>query len=206
MEMDIPGEWHVMADYEKALKHKYAQRMRKVRAELAKLNIKELDEEGVKSNKVVLFGLYQQVVARQQVRLGLLNEDFLPVLKRFHGDDLRVWLAYENEKPVGFFSAWVKEGVFDMFYIGFDYARNQELQLYFNMLFFGVEQAITNGKEKLILGRTALDAKARIGCKPRYLSTYLYIKNSFLRQRVLNLQQKTALQEGAWEDRHPFKS
>ena len=93
-----------------------------------------------------------------------------------------------------------------MFYIGFDYSRNADLQSYFNILFFSVEQAITLKKQKLILGRTALDAKARIGCDARYLHTFLYIRNAFLRRLVFNKQQKVSVQEGNWEEKHPFKA
>ena len=92
-----------------------------------------------------------------------------------------------------------------MFYIVFDYSRNDSLQLYFNILFFSVEQAIRMGKKKLILGRTALEAKARIGCKPVYLSTFLYIKNPLVRNLMLRAQQSIAANEGEWENRHPFK-
>src|SRR5690606_25068240 len=94
---------------------------------------------------------------------------------------------------------------FDMFYIGFDYVRNKYLQLYFNILFFRVEQSILFRKKKLILCRTALDAKARLGCQPHYLYTFLYIKKNLIRKRILQVQQRTSDKEGAWEERHPFK-
>jgi hypothetical protein len=93
-----------------------------------------------------------------------------------------------------------------MFYIGFDYSKNEELQLYFNILFFTVEQAISLRKKKLVLGRTALEAKARLGCRPKYLSTYLYIRNPAIRQVINRLQQNINSMEGEWENRHPFKA
>jgi hypothetical protein len=92
-----------------------------------------------------------------------------------------------------------------MFYIGFDYEKNNTYQLYFNILFFAIEQAIALKKEKLVLGRTALDAKARLGCRPHYLQTFLYVKNGLVRNRVLQIQQKAAANEGEWEQRHPFR-
>lgn len=204
MQMDILQEWQNIGDYEKSLKHKYAQRFRKVRQPWDQLSVKELTVEETESNKAILYKLYQQVSSRQQVRLGMLSEDFLPELKK-HNPHLRIWLAEKGNEPVAFFSAWTHNGAFDMFYIGFDYTRNDELQLYFNILFFAVEQAIGLGKSKLILGRTALEAKARLGCKPQYLSTYLYIRNSLVRNIINRLQQNINNQEGEWENRHPFK-
>lgn len=204
MEMDIPVEWKEMADYEKALKHKYSQRYRKIRQPWEEqVLVRELTVQEVEDKKTELFELYNQVTKHQQVRIGLLNEDFIPALAKAH-DNLKVWGIYKEEKLIGFFSAWLKEQAFDMFYIGFDYRLNRELNLYFNILYFSIEQAIKHKKPKLILGRTALDAKARLGCQPEYLSTFLYIKNRFIRQHIMQIQHNTDEREGAWEKRHPF--
>jgi hypothetical protein len=205
MEMNIDPTWCSIHDYEKSLKHKYAQRFRKVRQQWQNLEIKELSAEELAINKNTIHALYEQVAANQQVRLGLLSADFLPNLKKHYGDKLKIWAAYKDGEMTAFFSGWAKHDAFDMFYIGFDYSKNAELQSYFNILFFAVEQAIALKKSKLILGRTALDAKARIGCEPRYLQTFLFINNGFLRRFVLRKQKNVSLQEGDWEEKHPFK-
>lgn len=205
MEMDIPADWENLHDYEKALKHKYAQRFRKIQQPFSTLDIKELNAVDVEQHKEALFALYQQVTNHQQVRIGFLSPDFLPVLKRHNEERLKVWGGYENGVLIGFFTAWVHNGAFDMFYIGFDYEKNRELNLYFNILYFAIEQAILLKKSKLILGRTALDAKARLGCTAKYLSTFVYVKNRLVRQQVAQAQKNIDEQEGAWESRHPFK-
>ena len=176
-----------------------------MRAHWDSLDIRELTIEEVWQQKETIYNLYKGVSERQTVRLGNLSKDFIPLLKQQNPDELKVWLAYEGDKPVAFFSGWAREDVFDMFYIGFDYSRNDALQLYFNILFFSVEQAIVLRKGKLILGRTALEAKARLGCKPEYLSTFLYIRNGLVRNAVARLQQQVTSGEGEWENRHPFK-
>lgn len=204
MEMYMPDAWQTIDDYEHALKHKYAQRYRKIREHWHELDIKELDIVQVTKHKDNLYALYQQVTDHQQVRIGLLSPDFIPMLKQ-HDNRLKVWGIHEGVQLIGFFSAWVYDDTFDMFYIGFDYEKNKEYNLYFNILFFAIEQAILYRKQKLILGRTALDAKARLGCKPRYLSTFLYIKNGMVRSRIMQAQNNTTANEGAWENRHPFR-
>lgn len=204
MEMDIPSDWENIGDYETALKHKYSQRFRKIRQPWEELvSVKELSAEEVAKKKKELFELYKQVAKHQQVRIGFLNEDYIPLLVKNY-PELKVWGIYRDTELIGFFSAWVTVSTFDMFYIGFDYELNRELNLYFNILFFSIEQAIAYKKSKLILGRTALDAKARLGCHPRYLSTFLFIKNRFIRQRIAQIQKNTDDREGAWEKRHPF--
>jgi hypothetical protein len=205
MEMSIPSEWQSIKEYEKALKHKYAQRFRKIRNAWANVEVKELSADDVQHNKHTIYELYRQVCEKQPARIGLLGPEFLPLLKKEYPNDLKIWGIYEAGKLVGFFSAWVKNDVFDMFYIGFDYTRNAELQLYFNILFFGVEQAILHKKSKVIFGRTALDAKARLGCKPRYQSTFVFVRNRMIRMATLRLQNNNQSQEGEWEQRHPFK-
>lgn len=205
MEMEIKKEWETLKDYEKALKHKYAQRFRKIRQQWNTLDIKQLTVSEANRYRHRIFDLYKQVSKKQPVRLGYLSADYLPILKKNFPDDFHIWMAFEEENPVAFFSAWSREEVFDMFYIGFDYSRNEALQLYFNILFFSVEQAIHYKKSKLILGRTALEAKARTGCKPVYLSTFLYIKNPVVRNIMMRTQQSLADNEGEWENRHPFK-
>jgi hypothetical protein len=206
MEMLLPNEWIDFVDYEKALKHKYAQKLRKVRASIKDLAIKELTTAEVFAQAESIYQLYQQVSSRQAISLGLLNAAFLPELKKANEQELKVWAFYEGEKMVAFASAWAHPTCFDMFYIGFDYERNASLSLYFNILYFSIEQAIVHQKAKLNLGRTALEAKARLGCTPRYLPTFLYVKNVCIRALVnskINLQHE---QEGAWEERHPLKS
>lgn len=206
MELDIPAEWDNIHDYEKALKHKYAQRFRKVRAALNGIEVAELDAIQTEAEKKNIYALYRQVCEKQTARIGIISEDFLPALKKYNPELLKVWAIRENGKMVAFFSAWVKEDAFDMFYIGFDYSRNNDLMLYFNILFCGVEQAIIHKKTKAIFGRTALDAKARLGCKPVYKSTFVMVRNKFIRMATLRLQNNSQSQEGEWEQRHPLKN
>jgi hypothetical protein len=206
MEMEIPSEWETIGDYERALKHKYAQRFRKVRQGSEGLNIKELSLKETEEQAAILHQLYTQVSNNQQVRLGVLSPAFLPALKKTYEKDLKIWVGYEGDEPVFFFSAWAGDETLDMFYIGLDYSKNDERQLYFNILFFTIEKAIRLKKDKLILGRTALEAKARLGCRPKYLSTYLYIRNPIIRQVINRLQQNINSMEGEWENRHPYKA
>ena len=202
MEMHIDPEWREVKDYEKALKHKYAQRFRKVRSQLKGVNIRELSAEEVDEHKHRLFALYNQVANKQDVRLGFLSAEYLPMLKHAFEKSFKIWAFYKESVLIGFYSAWHHNHTFDMYYIGFDYESNKEFNLYFNMLFFGVEQAINNHCRLLIMGRTALEAKARLGCEPKYLSTFIYIKNKWIRQWVNNIGPRNEGEE--WENRHPF--
>jgi len=198
-------EWSSFEDYEKSLKHKYAQRLRKVRQGLEGLEIKKLSDEEIIAQKEKLHALYLQVCTHQPVTMGFLSPDFIVLLRKFYEGQLKVWAVYENGEMIAFLSGWARATVFDMFYIGFDYSRNADRNLYFNILFLSLQQAIQLKRTKLILGRTALDAKARLGCRPRYLHTFLYIRNPLLRGYILRQQQTMSTEEGSWENKHPFK-
>ncbi|MBS1615461.1 MAG: GNAT family N-acetyltransferase [Bacteroidetes bacterium] len=204
MQLDIPEHWRDMGDYAASLKHKYAQRFRKLRHAARQLSIREFDAEALTEQADEVYALYRQVAEHQPSRLGFLSKEFLPGLKKAHGDTFRIWGFWEADRLVAFASGWVHEHSFDMFYIGLDYARNAALQLYFNILFFSVEQAILLKKPLLILGRTALEAKARVGCRPRYLNSFLHVQNPLLRWIVSQLQERFTERSGAWEQRHPF--
>lgn len=205
MEMSIPSSWTSFSDYEAAIKHKYAQKLRKVQQGMKDLRIKNLDYLETEQNKQHLYRLYVQVSTKQAFTLGYLNADFIPELKRFYGDQLQIWAFYEGEHIIAFASAWIHDTCFDMFYIDFDYNLNQKYNLYFNILYFSIGQAILFRKPKLSLGRTALEAKARLGCRPRYLSTFLHIRNVCLRALVNGRLQARHQEEGSWEERHPFR-
>ena len=205
MSMALPEAWQSLADYEKSLKHKYAQRLRKARQHWQTLDVRELDADAVTAQANDIHELYLQVSARQTVRLGSIGKDYLPALRALHPERLKVWGIYEAGVMIAFASGWVEAHSFDMFYIGFDYGRNAALQLYFNILFFAVEQGIALRKERLILGRTALEAKARAGCTAQYLHTFVHIRNPLLRRVAERLQQGIISSEGDWEQRHPFK-
>lgn len=205
MELSLDTDWKNIGDYEKALKHKYAQRFRKVRNAFTGLQIEEMDIATIEAEKQNIYKLYKQVCDKQTARIGMISEDFIPALKRHTPDKLKVWGIRENGQLIAFFSAWVKDSAFDMFYIGFDYERNTDLMLYFNILFCSIEQAIALRKQKVIFGRTALDAKARLGCKPVYKSTFVLVRNRYIRMATLRLQNNSQSQEGEWEQRHPLK-
>jgi hypothetical protein len=206
MQLPILQEWTSIKDYESSLKHKYAQRFRKVRQSWGALRVVEMNADEVGSASGTIYKLYRLVTDNQPVRMGLLSEDFIPALKRAYPEQLKVWGIWEGENMVAFASGWVNEESFDMFYIGFDYARNAALNLYFNILFFAIEQAILLHKPLLILGRTALEAKARVGCRPQYLNTFLYIRNPVLREIIARMQARLVDTSNEWEQRHPFKS
>lgn len=207
MEMDIPAHWQSFEDYEKTLKHKYLQRCRKMQKSFGDIQVRKLSEAEIVEYAGELEALYLQVARKQMVSMGLLNARFFPALKRALKDHYHVYGYFYEGKLVAFASAITHHGEYDMNYIGFDYRYNQSHNLYFNILFHCLECAMANGSHKLILGRTALEAKAIVGCRPDYRFSYYRLRhvvvNAFFRMVSGYFRQH---QGEKWKDRHPFKS
>lgn len=207
MEMHIPEAWCQLTDYQSALKHKYVQRFKKITGTFNQVSIQALELNDVEQYQEEIHALYMQVVRRQMVSMGILNPSFFVELKRSLGDTYKMYGFFYEGRMVAFSSAIMHAKEYDMNYIGFDYAMNHTLNLYFNILFHCVDKAIEFKAEKLILGRTAIEAKAIMGCMPDYRFSYYKLRNVVVNWFYQMVAKYFREQQGeAWKDRHPFKS
>ncbi len=207
MELKIDTTWHDFSHYEQALKHKYVQRLRKTQKAFKNVTVKELSLQDIGLQQQDIYNLYLQVCKNQNITLGLLNADYFVQFKKSLQSKLVVHGFYFENKMIAFSSAIWQHNVLDMNYIGFDYAHNSKLQLYFNMLFFFVQQAIERKCTSLFLGRTALEAKAILGCTPVTLCGYYKINNGFLSRTTQWFTNRESTEQGElWQSRRPFKS
>ncbi|MBP6455125.1 MAG: hypothetical protein KA275_00240 [Chitinophagaceae bacterium] len=207
MYLPLEKEWQNFEDYSNELKHKYKQRAKKVRKSFADVIIKPLQLEDLKKYEKDIFRLYHLVVEKQVVSMGELSPTYIYELKKSLQEKYLVMGFFEGERLIAFSSAIIHEGVHDMNYIGFEYELNQKYQLYFNILFHCIECAISHKMQILFLGRTALEAKAIIGCKPKQLYTFYKLKNSVLHfiTKKLSAMFNNKIGE-TWENRHPFNT
>ena len=139
--------------------------------------------------------------------MGIINHSFFEELKRSLQGDYKVCGYFHGEKLVAFSSAILHNGEYDMNYIGFDYAYNHSHNLYFNILFHCLENAMSTGCHKLILGRTAPEAKAIMGCEADYRYSFYKLRNVIVNWFYQMVAAYFKEQQGdKWKDRHPFKS
>ncbi|MEZ5046012.1 MAG: hypothetical protein R2831_03370 [Chitinophagaceae bacterium] len=207
MYINIPSSWSSMIDYQQALKHKYLQRYKKIEKQLDVIQVKELSLEDIIQNNNIIESLYLQVANHQIVRMGKLNAAFFTEMKKSMMEDYIVYGWFLENKMVAFSSAIIKQDTYDMNYIGFDYTINQSHAIYFNILFHCLQQAIRTQKSKLILGRTALEAKAILGCEPQYEYSFYTLRHPIVRWFYKRVAKGFREQVGEkWKDRHPFKS
>lgn len=207
MEFKVPAPWQGLQDYEKQLKHKYLQRYRKIRQQLNGIEIREIQADEMQHRSADIYALYCQVSDKQLVSMGKLNEKSFGLMKQVLQDRYKVFAWFLDGKMVAFSSAILHDGFYDMNYIGFDYAVNQSHSIYFNILFHCLEQAILSGSHTLVLGRTALEAKAILGCEPAYQYGFYKLRHPIVNWFFKKVSAGFREQIGEkWKDRHPFKS
>lgn len=207
MEMKIPDLWVNIQDYEQMLKHKYAQRYRKIKKSFEGITIRELTSADILQYRDEMLNLYLQVSRKQIVSMGVLNAQFFSALKEALNEHYIVCGYFLNGRLIAFSSAIIHDNEYDMNYIGFDYTVNHSYNLYFNILFHCVEMAIERRCKKLILGRTAIEAKAIAGCEPDYRYSYYKLRNVVVNWFYIRVAAYFQEQQGeSWKNRHPFKS
>lgn len=206
MEMEIPNSWITFEDYYQSLTAKYATRVRKVRQNLDTVVRKELSLQEIQIYQKQIHNYYLQILQKQSIRIGIIPENYFYAIKQRLPENFWVFGYFHKEDLVAFSTGYSFEQTIEVHYIGFDSVRNNELSLYFNILLDGVSDAILQKKKKLILGRTALEAKAILGCKPKILYNYLRTHSSLLSWSVeLFYEWFQQGQNENWKNRNPFK-
>lgn len=106
-------------------------------------------------------------------------------------------------KMVSFASGFYLPTEIEAHYIGFDYAINKEYELYQNILYSYVEEAIATKKASINLGRTASEIKTTVGAKAHELICYIKPQNTVSKLILKPFMQ--FLQPTEWIPRNPFK-
>jgi hypothetical protein len=92
----------------------------------------------------------------------------------------QIYGLFDGERLIGFYSFLINGSNFEAHFIGFDGLLNRERQLYQNMLYFMVEDAITLGCKKIIFARTAIEIKSTVGAIPIEMDLYMKHSNFFI--------------------------
>lgn len=208
MELEIRSSWNALEDYQSDLKRKYRKRFQKIQNNRKGVVIKKLNLEEMSIHKNRLEELYKNIVQQQVVRLGILNSEYFIEMKKSLGDRFQVFGLFEEntDKLVAFSSHIYYEQSMETHYIGIDYSYNQKYQLYFAILYHGLETAILKKYKKLELGRTAKEAKASMGAIPLENVNYYKIKNPILAGLFNKIRKNFAKKTGEnWATRQPLK-
>lgn len=208
MELEIWEQWNSYQDYINSLSRKYRQRANKINKTSSILSLKELDANEIQEHKSKINELYLSIVNKQNIALGILNENYFIEMKKLLKEDFKVFAYLHKDDLVGFSSHiyYPNKRKMEIHYIGFDEVSNHEYSIYFQLLFDGLKAAIDGKFLKIELGRTAREAKASLGAKACENFNYIWVKPGLARLTfnfISNWFEQTMGEN--WQSRSPFK-
>lgn len=205
MEMNIPASWLNLQDYIAALSRKYKTRANKILAAAEPITIRPIAEVEIDIYQDDINRLFAGVIDKQPFVFTTSGGNYITELKRLYKDNFEIMGLFNGDQLIAFYSAFITPAEYELFYVGFDIELNATYQLYFNMLFSGLDRAISLRKNVLKLGRTSFDAKASLGAKPvrkDYLIRLHHIPDAASRWLVSYF---SSLEDGGWKLRNPLK-
>lgn len=159
MSMDI--RWRSFDEYLATLRHGYRRHIRRSMAKLGSARIVRGGADVVSPRR--FFELYSNVMARSETKLEMLNEAFFERLWIELGADLQIIAAVDGGEVLGA-ALLVKSGTtLNFMLVGLPAARQTPNDIYFNLLYAIVDQAIRQRCDRLNLGQTAYWGKQQIG-------------------------------------------
>ncbi|MBC7426230.1 MAG: N-acetyltransferase [Bacteroidia bacterium] len=206
MELNIRNEWKSFDDYTNSLSRKYLKRAKKIIKSFEGISTKELSEVEIAEHAKTVVALYLEVAEKQTIRMGLLNENYFIEMKRFYGEKFSLTGYFKDDEMIGFNSMLFYDNHMEVHYIGLSYKYNHEHNLYFNILFDGIKQAILKGYKMIELGRTAREAKASAGAIPIEIHNYIKVKKGLASLAFSFFNKYFNSNVGdEWKSRNPFK-
>jgi Acetyltransferase (GNAT) domain len=163
--------------YTAALRSRYRQCVRK---SLAKSRAANLRFEHMTDTAAILrlyspslHRLYEAVALSSAHRLELLPLEFFHNLARRLPGRLGLTLVYVGDRVAAFNWNLFHGDVYYFLFAGLDYDLNPSLDLYFNLMYAGMDCAFRAGAQRLVFGQTADDFKVRLGCNQE--RRYFYV-------------------------------
>lgn len=197
------NEWNSFDNYVEALSAKYRLRANNVLKKAEALDIKELSEKEILHHCKELETLYNNVQERSTVRLMRVNADYFVQLKKHLKDSFYIKAFFKEGEMIAFISGLVYKGFHEAHFIGINYHYKKALQIYQNMLYLFIKDAIERRSHCLYFGRTAMEIKSTVGAKAYPLYTYFKLDNTFLNRMMRHLSGHLTAEE--WTPRSPFK-
>lgn len=206
MQLEVDPAWRSFEDYAQALSKKYRQRAIRVRRSGSALERRWLSPAAVRELAPDISARFRSVQDRQVVRMGVVDAQYFSELSDALGNRFRMLGYFLDGRLVGFASYIRHADELEVHYIGMDYAVNASHQLYFNILLDGIDRAIVEGFSRLELGRTAREAKAVCGCRPRHLRDRYRTQKAWVSWLLHRMSVSFTQDEGeGWQNRHPFR-
>jgi hypothetical protein len=158
-----------------ALKTRYRQQInrstRKLQNSGVELSVLTDPEEILRVYTPEVHALYRQMVAKAELNLEVLPVDFFRQLTSRLSGEVELIAFSKDSTIIAFGWCLHASSTYSMLYAGLDYRLNDQFDLYFNLMYAGLDRALRKGVAKIQIGQSASTFKARLGCysEPLYV-------------------------------------
>ncbi|MEL7222749.1 MAG: GNAT family N-acetyltransferase, partial [Bacteroidota bacterium] len=200
----LKEEWGDFDAYLGAMTSKYRVRARRARKKGISLERREMQLEELEDRQQQMFAYYQGIARQSDFNTVVLPANYFVEWKRQFADHFKVWGYFKEENFVGFSTAIYNDHELEAHFLGFDQSYNSSHQLYLNMLYDLVTEAIASSSRQLVFSRTALEIKSSVGAVPQDLQCWVRSRVGIAKPLVPIVARFIAPLPN-WVQRHPFK-
>ena len=204
MNIEIRDHWKDFDAYLGDLHSKYRVRAKRAFKKLGSVEKRMMSIDEVERRKDEMYQLYKNIARQVAFNIVNLNEDYFICLMDRMPDRFKIIGYFDNDKLIAFYSYVDAGDLLEAYYVGMDGEYNKTHQVYLNILFDFLREAITLQKKKLSLSRTALEIKSSVGALAEEKYCYLRHNNKLMRL-ILPSIMKYFTQQPEWVARTPFK-
>lgn len=202
--VSIPEQVNSLNDYIELFSKKYRNRAKAIFKSGTDLQRRVLTKEEIGHYEKEMYALYESIFEKAKFKLIKLPENYFSSVKEIFEEQFTVNGFFYEDKLVAFGSSFVmSDGSLEAHYIGFDYELNGRFELYQNLLYCAINEAIKHKCAKVNLGRTAAEIKTTVGAKAENLICYIKPQNTI--SKLIQKPFITFLQPSDWIPRNPFK-
>lgn len=162
-------------EYLSALKTRYRQQINRSIRKLKQPGIRQAiltdSKEISKLYTAEVHDLYCRMAAKADAKLEILPiEFFRQLMLRLEGD-VELLVIFKDSRIIAFGWCLHAGSSYHLLFAGLDYQLNEELDLYFNLMYAGLDRALRKQVSAIHVGQSADAFKARIGChsEPLYV-------------------------------------
>ncbi len=202
MVLDLP--YHNFDEYLAAMSTKYRTRAKRAMKKLEAVERRELSLADIQRELPRIYDLYCEVAKNAGFNMVDLNERYLAALKRDLGAHFRMFGYYLNGELLAFYTTIQNGRELEAHFLGYDKARNHDLQLYLNILYDIVRNGLDAHCTTIIFARTALEIKSSIGAVAHSLWCYVRHQNGLFNNFTSTILDYLKPVE-IWQPRHPFR-
>lgn len=200
----IPEHVNSLSEYIELFSKKYRNRAKSIFKNLEGVEVKYFTAQDILNYENEMYRLYEGIFENARFKLIKLPKDYFSSVKALYPEDFTVKAYFFEGKLIAFASNFIMpDESLEAHYIGFDYGLNNRFDLYQNILYSMINEAIRHKRKRVNLGRTAAEIKTTVGAKAENLICYIKPQNTI--SKLIQKPFISFLQPGEWTPRNPFK-